>query len=90
MADYKDVAKVLIKHILGEERFQEICQKYGLTAADEGLLNQVLNEWEPDLHFVGVVAMCQKYEDYPNIERVMQAWEVMAVEAACVSTSRKL
>lgn len=90
MADYKEVAKVLVKHILGEERFQEIYQKYGLTSADEGLLNQVLNEWKPDLPFVDIVSMCQKYEDYPNIERVMRAWEAMAVEAARVSTSRKL
>ena len=86
----KDVASVMIRHILGEERFQEICQKFDLTSDDKRLLGRLLNEWKPEWSVDDMVSICQSYENYPNVERVMQAWEAIAVEASRVSTSRRL
>ncbi len=90
MSEYKEIAKWVIKHVLGEERFQEICQRFGLTSADEELLSQMLNEWKPDSTFDDAIFVCKNYERYPNIEKVMQAWEAMAVEAARNSTLGRL
>lgn len=89
MTDHESIAKDLIGHILGEKRLQETSHKYGLTPTDRELLSELLGEWKPGWTFEDIVAICQKYSSYHNIDRVVRAYEAVAMEAARVSTSTR-
>ena len=75
--------------IVGEARFEEICRHFGLTQENRELMDRLWLKWKPAYSLDDVVALCEKHKDYPNRGRVLQAWELIAKEAAHISTQRR-
>lgn len=88
MTGYGETVKKIAMRLVGEARIEEICRKFGLTMEDGELMDRLWSELKLDYSLDDVVALCEKYKDYANIGRVLQAWELMANEAARISTLR--
>ena len=85
----KLIRQIILKNI-GGHRFQAICDEFNLSEADRELMARLFDHWQPNFNFDDIVALCQKYSDYPNIAGVMQACEKVSLESALISTLRKL
>ena len=88
--NYGKLARRIILKNIGATRFQTICDEFSLSEADRELMAQLFDHWQPNYSFDDIVALCQKYSDYPNIAGVMQAFEKVSVESALISTLRRL
>ena len=86
MAGYGEMAKSMAIRNLGEDRVEEICRQFSLMPEDRKLMDRLWSEWQPDYSLDDIVTLCEKHRDYPNIGRVMQAWESISREAARIST----
>ena len=74
---------------LGEARFREICEQFGLSADDTKLMNQLMTQWKQDYALDDIITLCEDYKDRPNIGQVMRAWFVIAKETAEISEFRR-
>lgn len=86
MANYGEIARQIILRNVGEPRFEEICRQFGLSQEDRELMSRLWSEWKPDYSLEDMVALGEKYKDYPNVGRVLQACELISREAARTST----
>ena len=89
MADYGEIARGIVMRNVGEARFEEICRQFDLSQEGREMMDCLMSEWKPDYSLDDVVALCQKYRDYPNIGLVLQAWELITTKAARISTERR-
>jgi len=65
----------LIHQTLGRERIREICREYGLTPEDEGIIDEILEQWE---HLIGqtekkVAVAVEKTKNNPRHEQIVKA-----------------
>jgi hypothetical protein len=90
MTDYGDIAREIAMRHVGQARFEEICRRFGLTREDSELLDRLWLEVKPDDSLEDMVALCEKHKDHPHIGPVLQAWELIAREAARISTRSRL
>lgn len=86
---YGDTVKKIMKRDLGEARFDEICNQFSLSQEDRELMDRLWSELKLNYAMDDIVTLCKKYRDYPNIGRVMQAWELISTEAARVSILKR-
>jgi len=90
VTDFRGIVRELIERNLGEIGASKICKKFGLSATDTELVNELLSKWKPDYTLEDIVALAENYKDRPNISRVMHACEVIAREVAEISNLRRL
>ena len=82
MGEYGEIAKEIIIRYLGSDRVEKICREYHLNATDQEVLYELIGQWKPDYTLEDIRALCQGYQDQPNIQQIMQAFEAIAIETA--------